>query len=264
MHSEMKYAYHKPNTLLKEYVRTVLILEGSPGSDASIPPLFTNGMPALLCRTEKDKTGYDNIVELALFGKSIPPDRWTINNRTTIIAYFFKPFALASIFNIAAKKLLEAPIEVCTSNPHTYNSLKTQLLYSDSTSRKIDVLDNLLIQQLKHHRRECEIIHYATDQIMCRSDKEILSFVQDTLNVNTRTFQRIFKKYVGVTSVQYRRICQFQLSFAHLRIKQFEKISDLAFDNGFSDQSHFIRSFKEFTKTTPKEYLERGLPNNNS
>lgn len=258
----MKYAYQKPNTLLKEYVRTVLIVEGFSGADASNLPLFTNGMPALLCRTEKDDSGYDQVKQLVLFGKSIPQDCWEIKDQATTIAYFFKPFAMAAIFDIAAKQLLDGPVKLCHAVPHPYTALTTQLLYSNTSSRKIEVLDNVLIQLLTQHRRECEIVRYATDQIMYRSDKEILSFVQESLNINTRTFQRIFKKYVGLTSVQYRRICQFQLAFAHLRLKQFEKISDLAFDNGFSDQSHFIRSFKEFTKTTPKDYLQNGLPVN--
>jgi AraC-like DNA-binding protein len=64
---------------------------------------------------------------------------------------------------------------------------------------------------------------------------------------------------VGITPSQYRRICQFQGSFMQLRYKEFETLSDIAFDNGFSDQSHFIRSFKEFAATTPMGYLKEGL-----
>jgi AraC-like DNA-binding protein len=255
----MKHSYHKPNEVLSEYVRTVLILEGSAQPGSSRLPVFTNGMPTLFCRTIKGESGYENAVQLTLFGKSIPPGCWTVDDQTTIIAYFFKPFALASIFCIAAKELLAAPVNLSEWSPHQFDAVKTQLLYADSTLRKIAVLDHLLIQQLKQNHRECEIIKYATDEIISNSSKEILSSIRNALNLNERTFQRIFKKYVGVTSSQYRRICQFQLSFAHLRTKQFKKISDLAFDNGFADHSHFIRSFREFTKTTPKDYLQKGL-----
>ena len=69
----------------------------------------------------------------------------------------------------------------------------------------------------------------------------------------------MFKKYVGVTPNQYRRICQFQVSFAQLRGKEFNKLTDVAYDNGFADQSHFIRSFREFTQITPNDYLRSGL-----
>ncbi|TSJ47977.1 helix-turn-helix domain-containing protein [Fluviicola chungangensis] len=39
----------------------------------------------------------------------------------------------------------------------------------------------------------------------------------------------------------------------------FEKITDVAYANGYFDQSHYIRSFKEFTNTTPNGYLQSGL-----
>jgi AraC-like DNA-binding protein len=255
----MKYWYQKPNHLLSDYVRTVLILEGFSQAEKDQLPLVTNGMPAFLCRTEKTETGDETILQLTLFGKSSTEDSWNVNESTTIIAYFFKPFALASLFNVAAKKLTEEPVEFSKWSPHKTNALKTQLVYASSTKKKIEVLDHLLIQQLQQNKKECEMIQYATDEIMCNPDTEILSALLTKLDINERTFQRSFKKYVGVTANQYRRICQFQVSFDQLRGKEFTKLTDIAYDNGFADQSHFIRSFKEFTQTTPNDYLRSGL-----
>jgi AraC-like DNA-binding protein len=255
----MKYWYQQPNKLIADYVRTVLILEGFSKSETADLPIFTNGMSALFCKTEKDDSGNEKIVQLALFGKSVPEEDWVVQTHETIIAYFFKPFAPASLFNINAAKLLASPIDLDKWNAHKTNELKTQLIYAALTSRKIEVLDNLLIQQLQQHKRECEIIKYATDQIMLDPVTEILSEMLSKLDLNERTFQRMFKKYVGVTPNQYRRICQFQLSFYQLRSKDFNKLTDIAYDNGFADQSHFIRSFKEFTQITPNDYLKSGL-----
>ena len=255
----MKHWYQQPHKLITDYVRTVLVLEGFSESDTADLPIFTNGMSAFFCKTEKDKNGNENIIQLALIGKSIPEDHSVVNTNETIIIYFFKPFALASMFNINAAKLIDSPIDLCNWHAHKTNALKTQLIYAQSTSRKIEVLDNLLIHQLQQNKRECEIIKYSTDQIMIDPGTEILSEMLRKLDLNGRTFQRIFKKYVGVTPNQYRRICQFQLSFYQLRSKDFNKLTDIAYDNGFADQSHFIRSFKEFTQITPNDYLKSGL-----
>ena len=255
----MKHWYQQPHQLIADYVRTVLILEGLSETDEADLPIFTNGMSALFCKTGKDQSGNENSIQLTLFGKSVPEEYWVMNKNETIIAYFFKPFALASMFSMSASKLLASPVDLANWGPHKTHALKTQLIYAALTARKLEVLDNLLIQQLQQHKRECEIIKYATDQIMFDPGTEILSEMLNKLDLNERTFQRIFKKYVGVTPNQYRRICQFQLSFTQLRSKDFNKLTDIAYDNGFADQSHFIRSFKEFTQITPNDYLKSGL-----
>ena len=102
----MKHWYQQPHKLITDYVRTVLILEGFSESDTNDLPIFTNGMSALFCKTEKDQSGNENIIQLALFGKSVPEEHCEVNTNETIIVYFFKPFALASMFNINAAKLL--------------------------------------------------------------------------------------------------------------------------------------------------------------
>lgn len=260
----MKHWYQRPDKQLTEFVRTVLIIEGFSEPDSNGLPIFTNGMPALFCKTKKTPTGYENVTQLTVCGHYIDSDCWTTDNDSTIIAYFFKPFVLAGLFNMPAKQLLSTPVDLCNGDPHQYNALRTQLIYADSTSRKVEVLDNLLVQQRNGNRKIVDIIQYATDQIMCNSGTEILSEILQELKLNERTFQRIFKKYVGVTPTQYRRICQFEGSFRQLQSKRFGKISDVAFSSGFADQSHFIRSFKEFTQTTPNDYLRKGLTDKNS
>ena len=255
----MNYRYHRPHKLIAAHVRTILLLEGFSQSSSSDLPLVTNGMPALLCTTEKDPAGGKRITKMALFGKSVPPECWDIDTGKTIIAFFFKPFALAGIFNLPAVNLLDAPVDLQTWAPHKINALRTQLSYAESTQQKVDVLEHFLIHQLEENCKVCEIIRTATDEIMHDPNTEILSALVQKLNLNERTFQRMFKKYVGVTASQYRRICQFQLSFTQVRAKEFDTLTDVAFDNGFADQSHFIRSFKEFADITPNHYLREGL-----
>ncbi|MNY79127.1 DNA-binding transcriptional regulator ChbR [compost metagenome] len=50
------------------------------------------------------------------------------------------------------------------------------------------------------------------------------------------------------------RICRFQASLNQLRAQSYDKLSDIAFEQEYADQSHFIRNFKEFTGLTPFQF----------
>lgn len=255
----MRHRYQDPHPALSPYVRTVLILEGAFEPDPSALPLFTSGMHTLYCRTEKQEDGTEQVRELFLIGKPAPEGYWAVKDNTTVVAFFFKPFALACLFAVPATQLTEAPVDLRACNPHISNAIITQLAYAGTTDRKVEVLGHLVRHQLEHQERECEIIRYATDRILCHPATDVLAEILETLGLKERTFQRIFKKYVGVTPGQYRRICQFHGSFTQVKSGEFDKLGDVAFDHGFADQSHFIRTFREFTETTPHHYLKRGL-----
>lgn len=138
-------------------------------------------------------------------------------------------------------------------------ALNVQLYHSKSTQERVQILSNFIFEQIKSNLRDCEIIRYATDTIMQHSNANVLSQLLENLHLTERTFQRVFKKYIGVTANEYKRICRHYFAFSQLKSGHFEKLTDVAYTNGYFDQSHYIRSFKEFTNTTPNEYLQFGL-----
>jgi len=75
------------------------------------------------------------------------------------------------------------------------------------------------------------------------------------LHLNERTFERRFVAAVGISAKQFSRIIQFQQSLEQLTVKDYTKLSDIVYSNGFADQSHFIRVFKAFTGKSPKKFV---------
>lgn len=250
----MKYWYQRPPESIAQYVRTILIVKGAGDEPSCDLPLFTNGSPAFLCRI---KNGAAN--ELTLFGESVPEDKWEVDTDTTIIAYLFKPFMLATVFGVAASTLKENPVQLSLWSARKTIALNLQLANAQRSSEQFNVLNGFIEQLIASNKRDCDIISYATDLMMQESNTDVLARIPAELNLTERTFQRIFKKYVGTTPNQYRRICQFYFAFARLRGRNYDKLTDIAYTHGYFDQSHYIRSFKEFAGTTPNDYLEFGL-----
>jgi hypothetical protein len=71
-------------------------------------------MPALLLRSARNPTGIEDILQLSLFGKSTLAGDWALKRNETTIAYFFKPFAIAAVFNVSAAQLIKSPITLST------------------------------------------------------------------------------------------------------------------------------------------------------
>lgn len=249
----MRPWYNKIDPVLKDFIQSVLILDSADPPEPEDLPIFTNGMPALLC------TSQNNQHHLSLYGKTIPTERLAEWGNATLIAFFFKPFAMGPVFKLSAQELKNEAVELNRWNAQKAMALTIQLAYAPSTAEKMKAIQQFIVSQVTANQRECMIIRYATDKILENPEVDVLAQMLHELNLTERTFQRIFKKYVGITPSEYRRICQFQLAFYQLKSGQFDKLTDVAYANGYFDQSHYIRSFKEFTATTPNDYLHFGL-----
>ena len=67
----------------------------------------------------------------------------------------------------------------------------------------------------------------------------------------------MFNKHIGLTANTFSTLNRFHLSMNQLLQNNYDKFSDLAFDNEYFDQMHFIRDFKRFTGTTPRCFVHQ-------
>ncbi|WP_353477498.1 helix-turn-helix domain-containing protein [Arenibacter sp. M-2] len=119
-------------------------------------------------------------------------------------------------------------------------------------------LDQYIWELVISSKEVTKTVIYLSDKISNCYFIESLQNVQKELKITERTVQRIFKHNIGLSPNMFRRICQFNSAFTDLNLGSYNNLSDIAFNHGYSDQSHYIRTFKEFTKITPSEYLNFG------
>ena len=237
---------------VSEYVKGILVIEDYQNEKPFILPLFANGTPTLVFQTTKGQIK-NQVNHLTLFGQTVLPDKLFINGKFTLVAYFLKPHSLSALFNINADELIDNPIDF---NLLTKNSfLQEQLLNAKNIDKIISILNDYISGLIAKTKMDVSRIRYVTEKISQNPSKHILVQLQNELCITERTFQRMFFANVGVSPNQFRRISQFHNAFQQLNYSQFKNLSDIAFGNDYSDQSHFIKTFKEFTLFTPKEYL---------
>ena len=220
-------------------------------------PLFANGKPTLQFQTAKGLLkGNSNY--LTLFGQTVIPDKIIFGEEFTLIAYFFKPFALKYLYGFSATELTNNPIKLSLIDSKQTTELEERLLNAISVVEMTELLDNYIYNLISKIKSDYLLIRTATDLISRDDSNTTLKEIQDKLFITERTFQRLFADQIGLSPVKYRRIVQFDKAFQQLNRSKFNNLTDIALSNKYADQSHFIRSFKEFTNLTPSEYLNIG------
>ncbi|MBK7225044.1 MAG: helix-turn-helix transcriptional regulator [Saprospiraceae bacterium] len=80
-----------------------------------------------------------------------------------------------------------------------------------------------------------------------------LNYLSKILNINPISISKHFPQYFGCTYGEYMRRLRINKSISLIQ-KTSLSLTEIALECGFSDQSHFIRTFKEYTQFLPKEF----------
>ena len=252
----MNVTYLTPANQVSAYVQGILVVENNHMANPFYLPLIANGTPTLLFQTSRAQIK-NNSNHLTLFGQTILPEKLLIKEDFTLIAYFFKPYSLTSLFGLSAHELTDHPVDFNLLSKSS--GLQEKLLNAGTIRQMISFIDSYIFSLIEKNKANDKLIQYVTKRISDAPFKNILSKIQKDVCVTERTFQRIFEKEIGISPNQFRKISQFDKAFQILNNKQFKSLSDIAFESGYADQSHYIRVFKEFTTLTPKEYLNLSM-----
>lgn len=74
-----------------------------------------------------------------------------------------------------------------------------------------------------------------------------------------KQYGRLFREYVGMNPKEYGRIARFQRALRMMQLGSRDYVG-IAYANGYSDQSYFIRDFRRFSGMTPKQLTEYQTP----
>lgn len=95
----------------------------------------------------------------------------------------------------------------------------------------------------------------VTEYIMRNFDRDIaLPEIAGVANMAMTTFCNFFKKYYGVTFVEYLHAVRIGHACKLLSEKNQDTVIDIAYECGFNNLAHFNRQFKRLKKMTPTEY----------
>lgn len=136
-------------------------------------------------------------------------------------------------------------------------TITEQLKEAPDVATRLSVLENELVSMVIQDTPASENFRQIFNALKrSKNSLQITEFCQQN-NIGLRQLERMFNKYIGVSANTYSTLNRFHNSLNQLLIQDYSKLSDLAFDNGYFDQMHFIKDFKRFAGDTPKGFAHQ-------
>jgi AraC-like DNA-binding protein len=258
----MKFERVLPTGSLKDYVQYFWTLE-SPcayGSPVALGPL-ADGCPGLIFQPAGEGSFYEGthkrLPELFLYGQTLTRIRISLLGRFRAIGALFFPHTLRSFFGFDASGLTDICLDVGLLSAH----LPERLLNASSAGEQIDILASWLSGLVRKTDLPVDAVTgFALRRIMTTGGQFSLPQLQQDLKLSERSLERRFNQHVGIPPRLFARVCQFQAALHQLKSNRYTRLSDVAFDNGYADQSHFIRTFRAFAGVAPHQWQKQAHP----
>lgn len=258
----MNFQTIAPPAILQSVVRYFWILEGD-AADESQKTFRTmaDACPGIIYQHADDGVFFHQDKQLPdafLFGQTTRYAEINLSGRFNTVGVYFQPNALQCVFGNNAEDLTDSCLDINLLAKKQGFNLSDQLAEVTTAYGKVETLsDYLSAQMTRANTRENQAMEYALSQISQSKGSISLKELQRNLQQSERSFQRNFKQYTGIAPKLFSRICRFQSSLQQLRKTDFNKLSDIAYEQEYADQSHFIRAFKEFAGLSPNQYQKQ-------
>ncbi len=171
----------------------------------------------------------------------------------------FYPYGFANFVSTPIKELAnkETPLDLLFG-AEVAKQLWQRVIQATGTEERISIIESFLLERLNDKTTIGQIVKTTIDTLFStRGSIPINAILKDDLS-KRRQLERDFTKQIGISPKQLGKVIRLQAALKILLSQQSETLTEIAYQSEYYDQAHFIKDFKEFTGTTPKDFLEDG------
>ncbi|PMJ99494.1 helix-turn-helix domain-containing protein [Vibrio sp. 10N.261.55.A7] len=228
--------------------------------------------------TQRQRIIPDGTIEMAfILGDDIKrytsEDRFIIQPRAMVLGHTTDPFYIeptGSVNTFAIRfypygfaHFVHAPIKALanTETPlvelfeeKEVRKLEQDIIHAADAQQRIEIIESFLLSKLNEKATLDSVVKSTIETLFeTKGSTSISKILNDDLS-KRRQLERKFVKQIGVSPKQLGKLIRLQ-SALKVMLNEDESLTDVAYQNDYYDQSHFIKDFKEFTGVSPKEFL---------
>ena len=257
----MKYLTTEPPFLLKKYVRFYWMLEQEVASGMSyIHRTMADGCPELIFHykgrfeeilsPEKIETSF----KAGLHGQTQNFRRFIIHEDFGIFGVYLYPFAIPALFSFPASELSDQMTDLETLLGNEGSNLEERMMLANSHEERAAIISAFLCARLFKNNAHEPGVFSAINKVIHHNGLTTVREIALENSLSTRQFERKFKEFSGFSPKLYLRIARFQSAINAYGDKD-KSLTEIAYECGYYDQSHFIHDFKNFSGQHPRFYF---------
>lgn len=133
--------------------------------------------------------------------------------------------------------------------------LRSRIIKGENASEKFSDTEEWLLKRFDKTKTAPEELLSILEEIQSKPVSESSSIIASYPNSQKHLINQ-FKKYFGLTPKVFHRIFRFNEILKKIQNEEQLNWSEIAYEFGYSDQSHFIKEFKEFSGFNPQEFID--------
>lgn len=248
----MNRIHFKPSKYLSNYIDRYFVCTQS----KSLPLILPGTGLELLFHLEKPLAINNKTLSSA---HTICPRERLLFNKTNTVNYISVRFHSGSFrhfTNIPHKYVINNFLTVEDIWQKEGVEFLNEIFDTNSILQKIQLIESFLLRQLNKHQLIKSINWDASIKTLYKNfNKVTLHQLANDCNLSFRQYERVFKQNFGITPKKFQQITRLQKTVKEILLQKKTHYLYTALDNGYFDQSHFIKEFKNFTGIKPTDYF---------
>ncbi len=247
---------------IEPFVKDIFLFESNNEKTENKLPFYADGFAGVIYSKSNNpfylQPRNKKLPDFYLYGQTIEPISLDVKGAFQLVCVRMYPFAVRILLGVDPKGLKDDCFDLLQiENVNTTATLE-KLRQTKDTNEILDILAYYFNELLENAATNPDYrIKLATNLILKANGAISIKDIRDRLCVAERTLERHFLNEIGVTAKQFAKIVQFSTSMKQLTETDYINLTEIGYDSGFADQSHFIRSFKRYTGKTPKEFQKQ-------
>lgn len=199
--------------------------------------------------------GTSNKYLMVLQGRYKQPLRVKLNGELDKITIVFKPLGFNPFISRPFSEAAGQPSQIFTGwNENDGSPAFLDEFYATANEdERISILEAYLLSRYRP-LPEDDVLRRALTMLTDFDNEYSIPLIAENIAMMPRSFHRLFYKNLGIPPVSYRKIARFRHAMQNRMFSdRFHSLTEIGYQSNFSDQSYFIRIYKEMTGDNPRK-----------